>query len=63
MKRSLKKWIARIWDHFEEAEPDISTERLIQQTVDHFQTRGFDLDASDICEAVAEINEWEKVKP
>ncbi len=48
MSQSKIDEINNAWNMFEEAEPDISTERLIEQVA--FLCK---VDASDVCEALA----------
>lgn len=47
MKKSKIARIVTAWNMFEDAEPDISTERLMQQTADHCRC-----DPADVAEAL-----------
>lgn len=55
MKTKTQELIMNYWNVHESIDPDISTEMLIQMTIDSMHMEGYkNIDAGHVCDALAE---------
>lgn len=63
MKRKKAEKIAEIYRRLEAAEPDISTERLLETTSQEASyVFGHWIDNADVCEAMAQVGDFKEVE-